>query len=388
MMYIDKSLTTIIDTSDNISPKDLKILKSLDKLINDDEFITENQSNLLIKILKENINKIHVDIEILENPIWSKPFRVVDKMRKLSIVGVAPDDLKLEIEYTYSSSLKKYIDQLLTKVPLINYTRSNTKRIIDLTEENIVLLVNGLSNYDFEIDPVIQEYYNTIMSWNQSDLKDQYKINSISHPNFQKQITNDLGINTPLTDNIIADRSIRYQYFIEKNNTFDTLTSVIANRLSTRVWIDSNKYSIENVIDSLVELRRFPILFVFNTTATNKIVDDLTAIHNALNKHVVNKNEVGIYFRLSNSIPTNTEFNQLIGEYGYNSQLDSLTKVVGIDLNKIPKFMLTSDWRPMSVISIRSPLRNNKSAIYASCSDLIITYTDNEPMIETRNLWE
>ena len=41
----------------------------------------------------------------------------------------------------------------------------------------------------------------------------------------------------------------------------------------------------------------------------------------------------------------------------------------------------------MSVISIGNPLRHSKTAVYANCCDLIIAYTDNEPIIESRNEW-
>ena len=97
--------------------------------------------------------------------------------------------------------------------------------------------------------------------------------------------------------------------------------------------------------------------------------------------------DVGIYFRLSN-VGAGKDFNQLIATKSYNCQLDSNTKIVGVANGKIPKFLLKTPWRPMSVISIGKSLQNNKTSAYTNRCDLIINWTDNEPIIETRMQWE
>jgi hypothetical protein len=82
------------------------------------------------------------------------------------------------------------------------------------------------------------------------------------------------------------------------------------------------------------------------------------------------------------------EFNKFIADKQYNAQLDQSTKIVGVQNGKIPKFFLKNDWKPMSVISIGSSLKQTKTAVYANCCDLIISYSDSQPIIETRTLWE
>jgi menaquinone-dependent protoporphyrinogen IX oxidase len=64
------------------------------------------------------------------------------------------------------------------------------------------------------------------------------------------------------------------------------------------------------------------------------------------------------------------------------------TKIVGVQSGKIPKFLLKNDWKPMSVISIGNTLRHNKTAVYANCCDLVISYTDKEPLYEPKIAWE
>ena len=72
-------------------------------------------------------------------------------------------------------------------------------------------------------------------------------------------------------------------------------------------------------------------------------------------------------------------FNEYIANKKYNSKLDTNTLVAGI--TKIPKFFLTSEWKPMSVIVLGSRYRTNKSGIYANRCDLIIDYSPQKSII-------
>jgi hypothetical protein len=96
---------------------------------------------------------------------------------------------------------------------------------------------------------------------------------------------------------------------------------------------------------------------------------------------------IGIYFRLDNT-DGGKEFNQYIANNSYNCQLDSTTKIVGVQSGKIPKFLLKTDWKPMSVISLGNQLRHSKTAVYANSCDLIISYSESEPIMETALKWE
>ena len=81
-------------------------------------------------------------------------------------------------------------------------------------------------------------------------------------------------------------------------------------------------------------------------------------------------------------------FNELISHKQYNCNLDTNTLIAGVHLTKLPKFFLTADWTPMSVVTINNSLRHSKTAVYANRCDLQISYTASEPIIETRTVWE
>jgi hypothetical protein len=84
MTTIDALLLKIVNFSEptieeQIASRDSRVLRSLASSINTHLFITENQSQLLVKILRENSEKIPVFSEEIKSalidPTWSKIFR-------------------------------------------------------------------------------------------------------------------------------------------------------------------------------------------------------------------------------------------------------------------------------------------------------------------------
>jgi hypothetical protein len=395
MTAIDKILLQLLSNSDehllSIPSRDLKVLKSLAKIVSSPTFITENQGRLLVKILKENFEKFtDMKDEILassETPCWSKPFRQIDKTKKLYI---AQSDSSLNVEFAFSSSIRKMLSANAKHISGFFQHSTGKHYKADLTERNIVALVELLEPLDFDIDQKIMDFYKIIKSWSETEIRSQFLIGNIDHTNFQKQITADLGIDTCIDENIILDRSVRYQYFFEKPKKTEkntkNLVETIASRTSTKLWVDRKTTSLDEVLSSLLKLKRFPLLVIFDNNDDKRCLEDLRNLHENLEKIGI-YNNVGIYFRLPNN-EVGTQFNKFIAEHQYNYQLDDSTRVVGVQNGKIPKFFLKNSWRPMSVIAIGNSLRQTKTAVYANSCDLVITYTDNQPIIESRIIWE
>jgi hypothetical protein len=207
----------------------------------------------------------------------------------------------------------------------------------------------------------------------------------MSNQNFLKHITADLGITTAIDQNIIHDRSVRYRYLpgpvLEEDGT---LTRNIATRGKSKYWVNKTQHTLTEVIGSLIDLKRLPLMIVFDSYEGQRAHPILEELADAFAQHDVNN--IGIYFRLPNDT-NGIKFNELIAEKQYNQYLGTDTQVVGVQSGKIPKFLLTSGWKPMSVLSIDTQLRNSKTAVYASCCDLIITYSESPPMVENTERW-
>ena len=398
MTTIDNLVLKIVNYSsptieENLPHRDSRVLRSLATAINSHFFITENQSRLLVKILKEHqekLSKIDNDFnEVLARSLWSRAFRQIEQVRKLYVFPIGDGNYTIAIEFTFSSAIRKILSNLAKTVDGLIQVHPGKLFYADLTEKNIVELIDALTPHNFQIDESLKNHYDTIKSWSKTDFQNQFLITAISNQNFEKHITADLGVETAIDQNIIVDRSNRYQYFVEnREKTEENLTSCLAYRKKTKVWIDKNKFSLNEVFQALVNLKRLPALVVFDNhsiTTSQKNLKILEILVDSLEKNNLDK-KVGIYFRLPND-EIGKKFNQMIAEKTYNNHLDVDTEIVGIQSGKIPKFFLTSNWKPMSIITIDSSLRNSKTAVYANCCDLIISYSDSEPIIETRAIW-
>jgi hypothetical protein len=394
MTTVDNLLINIItkpdDYAKNLFPKkDFDILTNLHKSIVANFFITENQGRLLIKILKENQKKLtEFSDEIttaITSPTWSRSFRFVEQVKKLYIEKNSQDEPVLTAEFTFSSQIRKVFTDLSKTCENVAVSNTGKKYWADLTEKNIVKFVEALKPLNFDIDETVKNYYNVIKSWSENDIFNQFLIPSMPGQNFQKHITADLGIETAIDDNIIVDRSMRYQYTLENpKKVGESLVEIIANRNRTKIWISKSEYDLASVIASLIKLRRFPLLVVFDTFIDMKYLENLETLSDALEKNGIFE-DIGVYFRLPND-EVGKKFNQLIKEKSYNKNLDQNTKVAVVMSGKLPKFFLKNPWQPMSVIALdtKMGLRHGKTSVYSNCCDLIVEWADKEVMFENK----
>jgi len=368
-----------------ISSRDARVLRSMASNITSQYFITENQSKLIIKILKENSKKMpefseEID-QIITTALWSRSFRQIPEIKKLYISKNNDGDSVLCLESSFISTVRHKISQISKNVEGINIVSPGKIFHADLTEKNIVILVEAFSSLDFEIDELIKHHYKTIKSWSKTEVEDQFLITNITHQTFHKQIAADIGLETHASDPIIFDRSVRYQYKIKKPENFtENLINLLAFREQSKIWIDNTKYTLNSIISALVELKRLPVLVVFNSENNSTLTKNVENLAESLKENNITDN-VGIYFRLTND-DSGKKFNTIIAENNYNKFLTDTTKVVGIQSGRIPKFFLNSPWKPMSVIFVGGgSLRHNKTSVYANGCDLVISYCEKDPLI-------
>lgn len=248
-----------------------------------------------------------------------------------------------------------------------------------LNELTLIDLVDFLSKYDFDIDETILNHYHTIKSWNQIDIKSKYQPDTNSTDRFSQLIKQEIS-NAEITQNIIKDRSIRYQYFVDKSEyNGNNLTERIANRSQSKIWIDNKKFSIVDIVESIIELHRAPVLFVFNQYFPEQSLDYLKSIELAAKQYKLTK--LGVYFRLSNNQQNYQQFNEYVANNCYNKLLIEDTQIAIIQDGKLPKFMFKTAWNPKTIILLNTGLKQNKTMTYAQDTcDLIIEYSDTSPI--------
>jgi hypothetical protein len=360
-----------------INSKDKRILVSLYKQVNSGVFLTENQSNLLVKILKENLKTISLmfsDVAaIVADNKWSQPFRKIRKIRKIYLSEGS--DNVFFVEFSYNAKLRDKISQLNSKTGAV-VSVTATKYSISLNEGNLYDVLTMFSKDNFEIDEKIVNFYSEIENIRKNTLH-PFDVFSTTNEKLRKSVVDDVRIISSENVLLLQDRKIRYQYEITEKIDDFTLSAKIAHRTGRKIFINSDSYQLLDVINSLIELKRLPLLMVFDGHSSSKDKKALNLVENALTSCKID--DVGIYYRYDKT-EDKENFNQEIARLGYNKNLLEDTVVAGISNTKLPKFMIKSEWKPETVISFTNSFKSNKTFVYCNNVDLVIYYGNTQPL--------
>jgi hypothetical protein len=382
---------TVTPVEEYMSPKDARLARSLASAVNLPIFLTENQAKLTIKLLTQYSKKISLiesDIEtILKHPTWSKEFRVVEQIRKIYLRNNPNGENAIFIEFTFSSSIRKTLSAMSKHVQGGVQPLSTKVVWVDLTEKNIVIVVDTFKLLKFDIDQKIQDFYQIIKKWEVTHDCQKLFYGDNLMPSIKNSLETEIDPKLDNANNLIIDRSNRYQYIVKKTEkNQENLEDYISHRTTSKVWVDSNIHSLSDVIVSLTKLNRLPLLVVFDSWSEEVCFKNLQNLSNSLDVNGINDN-VGIYFRLP-SAGVGIDFNALIGSKKYNSKLDSTTSVACIQTSKLPKFFLKDcSWAPKSVIVLSNNLRHSKTAVYTNRCDLIVSYADKPSLFDSQTGW-
>jgi hypothetical protein len=365
----------------SVPPRDVKILKNISSLMLTNSYITESQGNLLIKILKENLEYIDTPLlEIASNlktPSWKHNFRVSEKIRKICIVKRDLGDFIIKIEYNFDKEIKKAISFLNKTIGGDGFSGGLKYQNYALTEKNLVTIYDCLVPLKFTFSSDFLDLYKKIKNINLKEFEEKFYFDNFFDT--KKQVI--LDKENFENDLIKLDRRLRYQYIFSGN--FDeilrsSLDYKIANRLTSKVYLNQFKTNFSDLIGCLHRLKRDKILLVFDDYKGTDCVYFLNLIKDFVNRNNYN-NHTGIYFRFDNKNDGIT-FNKLIAENKLNCVLDNNTKFAGISNGKLPKFLLKNDWYPDAVISFTNSLRSNRTEVYCNDCDLIVYYTPVKPL--------
>lgn len=362
----------------SIPTKDIKILKSIANCINSPSYITESQANLVVKILRENLEYIdtqNLDISnSLKNIKWSNNFRVIKKERNVDIETNEKSEIFIKINFTWDKQINKLLFSLEK-----NYIPGKfSKNCFPLTEKNVLEIYNILKPLNFTFSSKFLEFLEKIQSIDLEKIKDQFLFENFYQlkkqkldqlDNFENQLIN-------------LDRKIRYQYLYNGNfdeNSKNLLEYKIANRPDTKIFISNYLKSFDEVVSAIKKLKRDKILLVFDTNRIDDCLFYLSKVRDYINLNKLNQYS-GIYFRFDNK-EKGADFNKIISDNKLNNTLGQDSKFVGVSTGKLPKFMLASEWYPDAVISFTTSLRNNKADVYCNDCDLVVYYTNIKPMI-------
>lgn len=240
-------------------------------------------------------------------------------------------------------------------------------------ENTIFDVVDLFKNKEFEIEQDLLDAYDKvadIISNTRDHLPGVYdgKLKNIPN-NAVQYLEKELGPLDSTTEALYKDRSILFgiNHFDTVNvKGYSTLSQNIINRKRPHVFVNRQKWPLNELVSSLYELQRYPLLVVMNERNAS---DLLTDMYNATVGIITNTDQ-SVLFRFDNN--KNPYFNQYVKEKSLNNSLAKNTKIVYIiDNKKIPKPLLESNIHFKSIVYFDSFMTRNTVE-----TDLLIQYED------------
>ena len=351
-----------------VKKEDAGILLSVAKQIGKGTALTDRQLEMLktkLVVYKESFDNLDIDI----NDCFDRlryPLRQIDRSKYIKI----DDTGDIAIRFPFTKKLIVLIEEIARAVGSHNHYHKKGSHLhtFKLTEQSVYHIMKRFKNKDFEIDEsllainkdiekIVENPYDYIPGIYNYEIRN-------CHPIAKQYILDTLGNPEPNNMYLFKDRAhvLGLKYFDDDAvttaiNKCTPLTQKIINRKKSSVFLSRNSYSISSIIESLIELDRFPIVVVVDQYRHNDLdcIDNFYTIHKAFTNIIDNK-DVSVLFRLDNESNDNIEFNKYIKNNNLNNVVDKNTKVVYIK-DKIPKFLIKDNWNPGACISCCSNVR-------------------------------
>ena len=356
-----------------IQKEDYNILTSVARQVFKGIALTDRQFDMLVRKFesyKEQFASNNIDIDhIISNKVLRTPFREVDRTQKVFIEGK-----QIIAQFPFNKKLINVIQELRSYATG-QVTNSKNRWQFDLTEKNVKVVGDVLTKFEFSEQFV--NLYNAINNYTlEQYVPGIYKTELKNlHPKALENAERACG---EFNSNVIKYIDRRNQYGIEHieiDYEIKTLADKIAFRKSSLMYVRNESITLDEVIESLNSLDRYPILVVVEEEKFESIYD----IDKLLNKYT-NKSQRSVMFRIPNDSVDASRFNQWIRNNKLNNWVDNRTKIVYISSIKIPKPVLLN-FKPQCILNLSKNLRAYGTAFswFATATDLRIDY-GNSPL--------
>lgn len=316
-----------------------------------------------------------------------QPLRHIDRSKYIKLVShneMVGDNLYesykqdwkwIKVRFPFAKKLIMIVNELQSNNGDYHHEKGTHEHYFRLTERNAYNVIDKFKDKNFEIEKYLLDLYKELCELEVN--KDQY-VPGVYNGKIKNLPDNAIfAIENSVEDNSILQYYDRRHLFGLKHfddieqvlNRATPLSASIAKRKSNRVVIKPSTHNINNLLSSLKELNRFPLLVILDET---EALDKLSEIHYSL-RNMFRSEDMSVMFRLGNS--DGADFNIFVKENNLNNMVAKNTKVVYINNNKVPKPLINSGWRPST--SLRFDTDYFKQAgKYVEGLDLNIDYIE------------
>ena len=321
--YIEDIFIDFADTlSQNgigIQPHDRSATYSFYQNIRDGNQITQNQANYILKLLDKYKNVVEPYFNYKDdiiNPIWKKPFRVLDLSKK---IWVENDDGSVWVCLKFPYQLKEtfeeeFKDTLYDRTHIWDQQRRIRK--CSLYEWNLIALYEFAKKHEFEIDDTFVEAMSLVEEvWNNQESfikKSMIKNSEVILKNATDESleyfqTHKIG---NIQNDLMLAKSMGH-YFDGPTNT---IVEKICSNETNHFWIKNQKQLLELVYS--VEGKTCIIL-----DRTSNVEEWIKSLSEVIENENYNPKDFRVCFRTSNK--DNPEFNDWVRDKGFGGKIDT-----------------------------------------------------------------
>lgn len=375
-----------------INPSDATIMHSVARQVFKGTALTDRQYALMKEKLqpyREQFIALEYNYDLAVETL-RQPLRHIDRSKYIKLVDYVEyaganriyeawkQEIKLiKVRFPFSKKLISDVQNL--KIPATEHfhEKGSHEHFYILTEKNCYEIISKLQDKNFDIDSEVIDYYNKVKKFNNVDKHSSGIINYKFENVNQHAVKFALGeLGEPSAENIVQykDRSKiygiqRFDHLCEQQLLKKSiLTQKIVNRKFRTVFISSKEWSFNSIVESLIELDRFPLVILINDTNP---YSDLVKTHSCF-KNIIDSENISVQIRLPSD--QSNGFNEYIKDHGINSPVDINTKIVYNSREKLNKPLLISDCKPRTALLMQSQRLHSKIQYWLEEFDLVLHY--------------
>lgn len=354
---------------------------------------TDRQLELVktkINLYAEQLQSANINIDKLD---LRMPLRSIDRSKYVKIIE-ENDKKYIRIRFPFQKKLIVDLDKLkntLYQNYNIQYIKHDThEHDFEFHERSVNEILAVFMKKDFVIDQELIDYNTQVEKLLGN--KDQYlpgiynnKIKNIPESSIN-YIKNTYG--EPTTDRLYLYKDRRYKLGLhafnepiikENYKSLSSLTPKIVERTRSNIFVNSNNYKFSSIVESILELNRFPLLVVL---PEQESYDLLSTVYESF-KNIVEPQDCSVMFRLDNNCTDHESFNMFVKDKKLNNPVAQNTKIVYTSGSKITKPLVKSKWQAETVLCYGSHRHTSKVQAYLDGHDLVIHYdSDKSPMVQ------
>jgi hypothetical protein len=363
-----ETLAGLRDTNNlKIEKEEYTIINSIARQVFRGTALTDRQYELmkekLQKYLPLFVNEGYKDAEFAIDNLRN-PLRSIDRTRYVKLVDYK-DNKCIAVTFPFKKTDIMLINEIKNKDTYF-HEKGTHIHYFEFNEINLLDVGDRFFSKEYEVDQILLDKFKKI--------KDIEENKNLFLPFFEngklKNVNSKLlGIIDNETDNEfikVYDRRFRYGLdHLKEISDKNTLEEKIAFRDDVTYQSKPSAETLSQVLYALYNLDRYPMIVILDDKECESQLHDAVSFF----RDLIPSEEQSVLFRTETK---DSGFNQLIKDRNLNNWVDTDTKIVYINSNKLPKVLLETEWKPVCAFAFNSNNNKNVQMYIRNNCDLIV----------------